>query len=282
MSLFSASLVLLASVAAAAAAPPPPPIEQVIQAERDFAAETRDRGFKQGFLAFVAPDGFLFQPGPVPARPGLLALSDEPPPGPPLAWWPQFAGVANSGDLGFTSGPANIPVRYFTVWQKQPDGQWRWIYDGGPRLSAPLPGRPEDPILRLPAATAAAGSAEAALSEVRPLEERIAASSNRDALAARRIFLAPEALVAGSPAASLPGLSEAEAELARQPAQQQVSPLGSVASGAGDMVFAWGETRWESESRPRWGHYARIWQKRTEGWRIVADLTVPAPGAPPV
>lgn len=258
-------------------------VDQVIAAERAFAAETRERGFRDGFLAWVAPDGFTFQPGPVPARPGLEAIPADapPPPGPPLFWWPQFAGAARSGDLGFTSGGATIPVRYFTVWQRQPDGSWKWIYDGGPRLAALLPGGENDAVVRIPAATAAAGSAEAALAQVNPLEAEIARRSAEDAAAARLAYLAPDALVAGSPTATLPGREHHAAELARQAARQNVRPIGGVASHAGDLAFTWGEVRWAREGAARWGHYARIWQNRSEGWRIVADVLVPAPGEPP-
>ena len=256
-------------------------LDEVIAAERAFAADTRVRGFKQGFLAAVAPDGFIFQRGPVPARPGLEALPDAAPPGPPLFWWPQFAGVAVSGDLGFTSGGATIPVRYFTVWQRQSDGSWRWIYDGGPPQSSPLPGGENDPVVRLPTATAAAGSPELALAEIAPIEDEIAAMAAEDSAAARARYLAEDALVAGSPSHSAPGREAQSAELARQPARQTMRALGGIASSAGDLAFTWGEVRWTREQTPRWGHYARIWQKRTEGWRLVADMLVPAPGAPP-
>ena len=276
-----ALLVAFAALAPVGAAAQSSPLDEVIAAERAFAADTRERGFKQGFLASVAPDGFVLQPGPTPARPGLEALPDARPPGPPLHWWPQFAGVANSGDLGFTTGGATIPVRYFTVWQRQPDGSWRWLYDGGPRLQAPLAGGDTDPVVRLPAATAAAGSPEAALAEVRPLEAELATLAAEDAAAARLRFLAEDGLAAGSPSASLPGREQQSAELARQPARQALRPLGGVASRAGDMVFTWGESRWTRDGQPRWGHYARIWQKRAEGWRIVADMLIAAPGAPP-
>jgi hypothetical protein len=274
------AIALVGSAGAPAAAEP---VDEVIAAERAFAAETRRRGFREGFLAWIAPDGFLFQPGPVPARPGLEAIPADapPPPGPPLFWWPQFAGAALSGDLGFTSGGATIPVRYFTVWQRQDDGSWKWIYDGGPRLSAPLPGGEGDPVIRLPRATASAGSAEAALAEVGPLEMEVARLAVTDAANARTAWLAPEALVAGSAGASYPGREHHAAELARQPARQAMRPLGGIASRAGDLAFTWGESRWTADGADRWGHYARIWQKRSEGWRIVADVLVPAPGAPP-
>ena len=274
-------LAALAPLAAASAQPEPSPLDEVIAAERAFAADTRERGFKLGFLAFVAPDGFIFRPGPVRARPGLEALPDQPPPGPPLFWWPQFAGVANSGDLGFTTGGATVPLRYFTVWQRQPDGSWRWIYDGGPALAAPLPGGADDPVLRLPAATAEAGTAERALAEIAPLEADLAALAQSDASAAHLKYLPEDGLVAGSSVASQPGRAHQSAELARRPARAELRPLGGTASRAGDMVFTYGEARWTREAQPRWGHYARIWQKRREGWRLVADLLVAAPGAPP-
>ena len=257
------------------------PIDEVIAAERAFAAHTRERGFRDGFLAFVAPDGFTFEPGPVQARPRLEALPEGPAPGPPLFWWPQFAGVARSGDLGFTTGGATIPVRYFTVWQRQSDGGWRWIYDGGTPLAAPVGGGEGDEVVRLPASTSAAASAEAALAEVAALESELAQAAADDAAAARLRFLAEEALVSGSAAGSLPGREHHSAELARQPARLEMRPLGAIGSGAGDMVFAWGQLRWSRDGNARWGHYARVWQSRAEGWRIVADVSVPAPGAPP-
>ena len=234
-------------------------LDEVIAVERAFAAETRERGFRDGFLAYVAPNGFTFQGRPVPARPGLEALPREAPPGPPLFWWPQFAGVANSGDLGFTTGGATIPVRYFTVWQRQSDGRWKWIYDGGAPVAAPLPGGEGDPVVRLPAATAAAGSAERALAELRPIEAEL----GRNPGAGRRAYLAADALVEAPS-----GAADAE----------RLNPIGAIASRGGDLAFAWGELR---RGERLWGHYARIWQKRVEGWRIVAEANIPVPAPPP-
>ena len=253
------------------------PIDEVIAAERAFADETREVGFKRGFLAWVADDGFIFAPGPRPARPGLEALPDAAPPGPPLFWWPEFAGVANSGDLGFTTGGATIPVRYFTVWQRQADGRWRWIYDGGPPLAASM-AQHQGEVVRLPAASAAAGSAEAALRELEPIETELARRALTDAAAARQAWLAEEAIVAGSPITTRPGSADHAAELARQPARQTLRPLGATASRAGDMVFTWGSAEWQAEGAVRGGHYVRIWQKREAGWRLVADIVIPGRG----
>jgi ketosteroid isomerase-like protein len=62
-------------------------------------------------------------------------------PGFTLAWHPVFAKVV--GDIGMTSGPYERHLadakgqdqrstgNYVTVWLRQPDGQWRFVWDGG-------------------------------------------------------------------------------------------------------------------------------------------------------
>src|SRR5262249_31911941 len=69
-----------------------------------------------------------------------------------LAWQPAFAGMAASGDMGFTTGPWEFkgdikdekPVGYghfVTVWKKQADGSWRFVVDLG--ISHPQSGGPQ-------------------------------------------------------------------------------------------------------------------------------------------
>jgi hypothetical protein len=44
------------------------------------------------------------------------------------------------------------------------------------------------------------------------------------------------------------------------------------------MVFSLGEARDTHEGAERLRYYARIWQRRPEGWRIVFDEIVPRRG----
>lgn len=268
-------LALTLSSAAPAGAPPAP--APLVEAERAFAAAVRDTGVKRGFLAFAAADAILFQPGPVSAVRVLAAAPDAGPTDPPLHWWPLWAGISLSGDLGFTTGGANAPLRYFTVWQRQPDGGWKWIYDGGPRLDRPIAEGPDAPVRYLPVATAAAGSADAALAEIAPLEAELARRAAIDGRAAHLAYLSKDALAAGSPKGGGPGRTGQMSELEWRPATVALKPLGGVASAAGDLAFTYGEARWTLEEEPRLAHYARIWQKRTEGWRLVVDLWIAAP-----
>jgi ketosteroid isomerase-like protein len=63
-------------------------------------------------------------------------------PGTQLLWTPTRASIAGSGDLGFTTGNAELraprgdsivrsPLKYLTVWMRGDDGRWRFVIDGG-------------------------------------------------------------------------------------------------------------------------------------------------------
>jgi hypothetical protein len=136
-------------------------------------------------------------------------------------------------------------------------------------------------VVFLKAATAAAGSADKALAELAPLEADLAALAAEDYKAAHLKYLAEDGLTAGSREPSSIGRAAQRAELDRRPAKARLKPLGGAASSAGDMAFTYGEERWAGPKKPGWGHYARIWQKRTEGWKLIVDMLVEAPPAPP-
>lgn len=282
--LVSGVVIALAAASVAWAEPAPAPVTSpapLVDAERAFAADVRTRGFKRGFLAFVAPDGVIFGPQAVNARTDLTNGPDEPEAPLDINWWPNWAGIAVSGDLGFTTGPASFPLQYVTVWQKQADGRWLWIYDGGPGLSAKPAHADGDPVAFLAPATAAAGSAAAALNEVGQLETRIAAAAGTDAAAALSPYLSEDSRLLGSGVLAQAGGAAQRHELDWRPRRQTLAALGSAASSAGDLVFSYGEVRWTQAEAPRWGHYVRIWQKRRPGWTLVFDVWLPVPGAPP-
>jgi ketosteroid isomerase-like protein len=92
------------------------------------------------FSRFAAPDAakfggqstFVFGPESI----GELFSDVRTGAGP--VWRPEVVSVAASNDLGFTFGPAwsrnasDPPAnsgRYFTIWRRQPDGQWKFVVD---------------------------------------------------------------------------------------------------------------------------------------------------------
>jgi len=266
--------IAIAAIAAPASAGPASPAP-VIAAERAFAADAAARGWIPAFQATVAPDGVELDPDPVNAAQKVAATPDDHFTG--LSWRPAFAGVARAGDLGFTTGPYFVRGRdgvaghYFTVWRKQPDGSWKWIFDGGVPVADSNPIAPDAAPAEMRTATYADG--RLAEGEIGALESQIAGGDAlpNQALAAR---LSDDARVnrAGAPPAI--GREAAAALMAQDPAMQ-FSIISTTASRAGDLVFTLGEAHWSADGADKRGYYARIWQRQREGWRLVFDEIIP-------
>ncbi|MGE3667820.1 MAG: DUF4440 domain-containing protein, partial [Steroidobacteraceae bacterium] len=125
---------LLAACASTRSARTAGDVAPLIDAEKAFAAETAAHGWNAGVRAFAAPDAVVASPLPVNALASLEPSGDAG--ASPLEWRPAFAGIARSGDLGFTTGPYFLRGKgyvghYFTVWRREAGGEWRWIFDGG-------------------------------------------------------------------------------------------------------------------------------------------------------
>ena len=120
----------------------------LIDAELAFARMSLEQGIRAAFLANFAGDGIVFEPAPVrlheawPHRP-----APEDPKALRLEWQPAQAGVARSGEMGFTTGPFKLTdarrpgfIRhgeFFSVWQRDKAGVWRVGIDIG--ITTPEP-----------------------------------------------------------------------------------------------------------------------------------------------
>jgi hypothetical protein len=250
----------LAFAAVLAAADPAP----VVAAERAFAADGLELGVRDSFLKYAAPEGIVLAPGPTLAR---KVFETPQPKGPPLVWWPLWAGIASSGDLGFTTGPYTYDGKpggyYFTVWGRQPDGSWRWLMDAGPP-SDTTGAAPQGSSVAAARASARSSGAKA-MAEVAALEAKLAAAS--DARAAYLAVLADDARVVGSKAAPPTTRAAIEAELDRRPRSIAYARLGGSASKAGDLAWTYGTATWAGGK----GHYLRVWRNDAPGWRLLFD-----------
>lgn len=267
-----------------------PDAAPVVAAERAFAADAPLLGVAGSFNKWSTPDAIVIGGGQV------RRVADAYPPGPRradeplLEWWPTFAGVARSGDLGFTTGPAARDQQgfghYFTVWSRQADGGWRWIHDGGSNADpAGQPGRDSEPRI-LPVSTVGSTSAETAMAEVRAAEAALAAAAATDQKAAHLSVLAPDGRLYVAPLPPAESPEAFAAALDSWPARFEFGATeGGSAADSGDMAWTWGRAAWNRDGQSRAGHYVRLWQKRPEGWRLVIAQLIPgrlaAPSAAP-
>lgn len=261
-------------------------VAEVEAAERAFDAHTLEHGLTAGFVAYAAPDGILFRPDPVNARAHLTA-------GPPsderrLRWWPGRIGAAVSGDLAFDAGPWSFGENlahgwFFTIWKRQPDGQWRWVLDhGAGDLSGPSDIRPDTPVRVAAPGLPHPQGAAAAWTEVLAAEAALSAALRAGpAEAAYAPWLAADAWIATPDAGPVRG--EAAAAAGARPAGLEIQPpAGGEASQAGDFAYAYGHAAWSGpDGAARRGHYVRVWRREADGWRLVWDQLTPieTPGA---
>jgi ketosteroid isomerase-like protein len=262
---------LLAAAPALAADPSPMEIEK---AERAFAADGLTLGVRDSFLAHMADDAILFRPGPVSAK----ALYEKRPSSktPKLEWWPQKVVIARSGDLGLSVGPSAVNGKrggyYATIWRKGPDGQWKWIYDGGAEADAASAPDASTPAIQGPTATRGAKSPAEAMTAVRTAEDGLAEAATSDAPGAYRAALPSDAWLTGP--AGTEGLTPADlnARLGLRQGRMAIRMDGGGASAAGDFVWTHGTASWTGPSdAPVNTHYMHVWQKRPEGWRLIFE-----------
>ena len=132
---FSVLLILLMLLSVAAQSD----LDKMIEAEHAFAKMASEKGTKAAFLEYMAPDAVVFEPGKVNAR-AVWTARDESPAA--LLWAPNFADISSSGVLGYTTGnweyrpkgKSDAPTAFgdfFTIWQRQPSGEYRWVLDFG-------------------------------------------------------------------------------------------------------------------------------------------------------
>jgi hypothetical protein len=270
---------------AQSAASPSQAVQEIIAAERAFAADTRARGAGLSFRAAAAADAIAIRPHPehgvftvISVRERFQTAPSTPRPS-TIQWWPIFAGAAASGDLGFTTGPVNFPNgRFgyiFTVWARQADGAWRYYFDGGPNVDEAPTTTPHSPVAILPRLRFSAVSAAAAEAEVRQIEDNLHRASLIHSRQAFEPYLTESTRLMGSGIVPTIGRRAAMRELERRASSVEFAPLGMRAARSGDVVFSYGRARAGSAN----GGYTRIWQRQRAGWRLVIDqLQFPPPG----
>ena len=139
------AIVLLASLAACAGGPGRPgergayrdlrPVahpSEVITTELAFARMAREKGTWTAFREYSTNDALMASPGFVNAH---QALKGEADPAEPIVWGPDHVWSSCDGSFAVSTGGAQYPsgrkARFVSVWQRQKNGDYRWVLDQG-------------------------------------------------------------------------------------------------------------------------------------------------------
>jgi ketosteroid isomerase-like protein len=277
----------------------------LVETERAFSRLSQKEGMRAAFLAYLAGDAVIFRPGPVAGREYIEAR-----PSPPieLTWWPVYAEVAASGDLGYTTGPYVLRETgqgpggetqhgyYLTVWRRQADAAWKVVADLG--VTTPPPagsdaaaggevghgriggGVPEGQGLPAPAE----GAQHALLAADRGFGGDATAHGAR---AAYMAVIADEARFYRDGEPPAVGREAIGRLLASHPQRASSwEPTAAVVASSGDLGYTYGKTAVMEPGRPgrirQPGLYFRIWERQGDGpFKIVFDVVKALPPAPP-
>jgi ketosteroid isomerase-like protein len=236
-------------------------------------------GYKASFLKYLAPDAIMFFNGPVPARKRVSERPDLPG---LLQWYPDYALVSSSGDVGLSTGPwvytsAGKPPAYghfFSIWRKQADGSWLNALDVGidHEQMQPAPTK-----LKVSASTGPTQPTSAkgkdTTAAVRAAEEQFAqlAATQSYAAAVSRMGH-PDLRVYRDGRAPVLGFHTAV------PYVEDLGPVGApkpdVASGSGDFGYAYGMIA-RRQGTGSSHAFVHVWKEEAGKWQLLADLLTP-------
>jgi ketosteroid isomerase-like protein len=267
----------------------------LVASELSFARRCQEVGVRASFMEYFADDGIAFKPEPFRYTETVKTLPPQPnPKAIQLEWEPQFACIAASGELGFTTGPsvrtdliaANKPKGYgqfFSVWKQQKDGKWRVAADIGtqmPSQSSPLGNPCNEPIKPKWPQASGGRSAQDRGATIMKLErefsEACAAEGDMQAYLSRaedstRLHRENRLPIVGRKAIA--------AHLGKELHISSWSPMGSDVSLANDLGYTYGsyENKKSSvASAIEKGYYLHVWGKNSIGeWKLIADITNP-------
>lgn len=284
------ALLLAASAAFAKDAPMPPDQAAMVEAERAFVRLAAEKGFRDSFYAYFAPDGIGFWPHPVRVRTVLERRPSSP--GPMgAAWAPVRGDISQAGDLGWNTGPLLFEARpaqnreqrhgmFFSVWEKQPDGGWLVVLD----LGNDTPG-PVEP-LDAPYATswqagdrkvAAGDDGKAAYAGLLAAERSLLTDMGQSVGPAYLKRFADDGRLHRPDVMPVVGREALAVWAAAQTQALAGEPLLARASRSGDLGYAYGSYEIGGDN-PDAGYYARVWKRDPAGeWRIVMDTVSPLP-----
>lgn len=286
--LFVCLLSLVFAVARAEEPKPQEALQTVVENEGKFFQLGQEQGTRAAFLAFLADDAIVFQPGPVS---GKETWKKRPEKGISLSWKPLFAAIAGSADLAYTTGPAEWkrnkedekPFGYgqfISIWKKQKDGAWKVAVDVGSEV--PGPAKSENaPELELSFADQPAGETSDSAPAHRKLSEaaaKFAAAARADSTIALNEASSGTVHVHREGVFPALGKDAARLMLSVRRGKLEMDRLGGGMSAAGDLAYSYGKFSLVRPEVTEHGHYLQIWRTESDGaWKIALDYQAPLP-----
>jgi ketosteroid isomerase-like protein len=245
--------------------------QQIINAEKSFAAYAKDVDTRSAFLAFMDTGAVMFVSGK--PQNAIAAWAQTPPSTDKLLWSPAFAGISISDDLGFPTGPwqykktladtATAAGVFTSVWRKNAKGQWKNIVDLGYAFVKPAYLEPEIKI-----SPSLPSSKPVRKVNIIELDQQLIRRYNAQGGIAFENVLAEDCWsnINGAEPCTTP--QQHFKALPLIPGGLTMTPSGSGLSMSGDLAYVYGVV----DNKKGKENYLRVWKQTTEGWKIILQV----------
>jgi hypothetical protein len=250
-------------------------LQTMIDTENNFARLSKEKTTREAFLEYLSDSTVLTDKGTL--IKGKSSWENRPGNNTLLFWWPVFAGISASGDLGFSTGPWQwAPSKtdkpqaygyYATVWKKSADGTWKMAID----LGIQMPEAPSE------SKTVRASNPKAqrkinAADRVRTFHEinrTYIEKLNNDSLSFDKKYFTDDALLErkGSTPEYFP-FSKSKVSGWKT----QFSQSGFGLSEARDLGYSYGTVKIYAADKTRSICFLRVWKLEGNVWKIVLDV----------
>jgi len=270
------ALILSANMAQVPA--PSPAYAGLVAAEYGFADQVAKDGIRTGFLANLRPDSMVFIPR---AVSGAAYYKTQLETGAQLKWFPIAADVAQSGDLGYATGPwtyqmaKDEPVSangwFVTLWQREGNGAWKVRLDIGIPTPDPTDRPVPAPLPRTTAALTPLGASQGNPAELMEMDRTFSKDASRDPAAAYKARIDDKVRFYRKGRFPVEGAKALATAL--DPGAVSWVPAEAFMSANGDL----GCTRGTLTHPDGASNYVRMWKKQGSAWKLVLDLELALP-----
>jgi ketosteroid isomerase-like protein len=264
-------------------------LRALMATENNFSRASVEHGIRDSFLQFFADDSIIFAPEPKNGKKFYANYEDK---GRKLIWQPIFATIANSADLGVTTGPWEMkksasddtPIafgQFVSIWKKQLDKSWKVIVDVG--MDNPQPKKPPGEV-RLSPPNEMLQSEDVDLSR-RALENAeiaFAEALTEDEGGAIVTWASNDIRVFRENAFPAVGKTTAKLLLNSDTAKMMRTSSGGGMSASADLAYRYGAYSADQTNVTERGYFLSIWKAERNGaWKIIVDLQKKAPTPSP-
>lgn len=257
----------------------------LVEAEKAFSKMAGEKNTRDAFVYFFAPNSVLVEGGK--EVNGAEFIKQWKVDSSYIVWEPNFADISSSKDFGYTTGPAKfyktkfdsvlLGTNYYaSMWEKQPNGEWKVIFDLGSAISEDVPPSLTFSINPLSYKTNKI-SKEQALNDVLKIDKEYVAKLNAKNVTVESSYFSEEGRVHRPRIIPVKVLAAINAYTEPPGRTYIFGHLNGRVANSGDLAFTYGTlavTIPVPNASPRNvnARYFRVWKKEGNTWKIVLDV----------